>query len=43
MIVIQQGNTRLEIPATTKGYAIIRDKLREVSLNQGVSLTETDI
>ena len=43
MIVIQQGNTRLEIPATTQGYAIIRDKLREVSLNQGVSLTETDI
>lgn len=37
MIVIQQGNTRLEFPATPQGYAIIRDKLKEVSLNQGVS------
>lgn len=43
MIVIQQGNTRLEFPATPQGYAIIRDKLREVSLNQSVSLTETDM
>lgn len=37
MIIIQQGNTRLEFPATPQGYAIIRDKLKEVSLNQGVS------
>ena len=37
-IVIQQGNTRLEIPATSQGYAILREKLKEVSLNQEISL-----
>ena len=38
-IVIQQGNTRLEIPATSQGYAILREKLKEVSLNQEISLS----
>ena len=33
-IVIQQGNVRLEIPATTQGYAILKEKLKEVSINQ---------
>ena len=41
VIVIQQGNTRLEIPATSQGYAIIRDKLKDVSLNQ--QFTSVDI
>ena len=34
MIVIQQGNTRVEIPATSQGYAILKDKLREISMSQ---------
>ena len=42
MIVIQQGNTRLEIPATAQGYAILKEKLKEVSINQDVSLVDTD-
>lgn len=43
MIVIQQGNTRLEIPATPQGYAIIRDKLKEVSINQNSSSIISDV
>lgn len=42
IIVIQQGNTRLEIPATTQGYAILRDKLKEVSINQDASLINVE-
>ncbi len=42
IIVIQQGNTRLEIPATTQGYAILRDKLKEVSINQNASLIDVE-
>ena len=42
IIVIQQGNTRLEIPATTQGYAILRDKLKEVSINQDASLIDVE-
>ena len=37
IIVIQQGNTRLEIPATSQGYAILKEKLKEVAINQDVS------
>ena len=36
-IIIQQGNTRLEIPADSQGYEIIREKLKEVSFNQGIT------
>lgn len=42
IIVIQQGNTRLEIPATTQGYAILRDKLKEVSINQDASSIDVE-
>ena len=34
MIVIQQGNTNIEFPATPQGYAILKEKLKEVSINQ---------
>ena len=33
-IVIQQGNTNIEFPATPQGYAILKEKLKEVSINQ---------
>ena len=42
MIVIQQGNTRLEIPATAQGYAILKDKLKEVSINNEASLVDIE-
>ena len=42
-IIIQQGNTRLEIPATAQGYAILREKLKEVSINQDTSFVGTEI
>ena len=32
-IVIQQGNTNIEFPATPQGYAILKEKLKEVSIN----------
>lgn len=37
-IVIQQGNIRVEIPATPRGYAILKEKLREVSMNPNTTL-----
>ena len=40
IIVIQQGNIRLEMPATSQGFAIVRDKLKEVSLNQQFTLVD---
>ena len=42
MIVIQQGNTRLEIPATAQGYAILKDKLKEVSITNEASLVDME-
>ena len=33
-IIIQTGSTRLEMPADTQGYAIIREKLKDVSFSQ---------
>ena len=42
IIVIQQGNTRVEIPATSQGYAILKDKLKEVSINQDTSIINTE-
>ena len=42
VIVIQQGNTRLEMPATPQGYAIIRDKLKDVSLNQQFAVVDVE-
>ena len=42
-IIIQQGNTRLEIPATPQGYAILREKLKEVSISNDTSLTGAEI
>lgn len=42
IIVIQQGNTRLEMPATPQGFAIVRDKLKEVSLNQQFALVDVE-
>ena len=34
MIIIQQGNTNIEFPATSQGYAILKEKLKEISINQ---------
>ena len=33
LIIIQHGNTRVEIPATEEGYSILREKLKEVNLD----------
>ena len=38
-IIIQQGNVRVEIPATSQGYAILKEKLKEVSMNPDITLT----
>lgn len=43
IIVIQQGNIRVEIPATSQGYAILKEKLKEVSVNQGTTLINEEI
>lgn len=32
IIVLQQGSTRVEIPATSQGYAILKEKLNTVSI-----------
>lgn len=32
IIVLQQGSTRVEIPATSQGYAILKEKLKTVSI-----------
>ena len=39
-IVIQQGNVRVEIPATPQGYAILKEKLKEVSVNPETTFTD---
>ena len=41
-IVIQQGKTRIEIPATKEGYSIIGEKLRTVDLGD-ISVSDTDL
>lgn len=39
-IIIQHGNTRVEIPATKEGYSILREKLKEVNLDLTYSFAE---
>ena len=34
LIVLQQGNTRIEIPATERGYSILEKKLNDVDLGE---------
>lgn len=34
IIIIKHGNTNIEFPATPQGYAILKDKLREISISQ---------
>ena len=34
-IIIQQGNVRVEIPATSRGYDILERKLKEVNVSGG--------
>ena len=34
LIVLQQGNTRIEIPATERGYSILERKLNDVDLSE---------
>lgn len=38
IIVIQQGSTRVEIPATSQGYAILKEKLKAVSITSDSTL-----
>lgn len=42
-IIIQQGNIRVEIPATSQGYAILKEKLKEVSMNPDITLTSEGV
>ena len=37
MIVIKQGNTNIEFPATPSGYAILKEKLKEIPISQYAS------
>lgn len=34
MIIIQHGNTNIEFPATPQGYAILKEKLKEISISR---------
>ena len=38
IIVIQTGSTRVEIPATSQGYAILKEKLKAVSITSDPTL-----
>ena len=37
-IVLQQGNTRIEIPATERGYSILEKKLNDVDLGDFLAM-----
>ena len=42
LIVLQQGNTRIEIPATERGYSILEKKLNNVELGE-IAVTNSDL
>ena len=42
-IVIQQGNIRVEIPATSQGYAVLKDNLKDVLNNQDTSAVSLEV
>ena len=42
LIVLQQGNTRIEIPATERGYSLLEKKLNNVGLGE-IAIAREDL